>query len=124
MADQGSEGMLSPFLRNQRFNAARPYLKGSILDVGCGTGMLANEVLPDDYLGVEVDSLSLASAISKFTKHRFRKELLEDTEKFDTVISLAVIEHVKNPEQFLHELSKHLKTEKSSRIVISGQRRP
>ena len=118
MADQGSEGILSPFLRRQRFGAVRQYLHGSILDVGCGTGTLAKEVSSDHYLGVEIDSLSLESAIQKFTKHRFQ-EVLPDVEKFNTVVSLAVIEHVENPEQFLSELSKRLKSEESARVVIT-----
>jgi len=119
MADQGSEGILSPFLRRQRFSAIRSYLNGSVLDVGCGTGKLAEEVAADRYLGVEIDSLSLESAISKFAQHRFQKVLPDDAEKFDTVIALAVIEHVKKPEQFLLELSKQLKAEKSARLVVT-----
>ena len=73
MADQGSEGLLSPFLRRQRFSAARAFLHGDILDVGRGSGTLASEILPERYLGVEVDSLSLESAIGRFPAHRFQK---------------------------------------------------
>lgn len=119
MADQGSEGMLSPFLRRQRFSAIRSYLNGSVLDVGCGTGKLAEEVSADRYLGIEIDLLSLESAKSQFAQHRFQKDLPGATEKFDTVISLAVIEHVKKPEQFLLELSQHLKAEQSARLVVT-----
>jgi hypothetical protein len=34
MADQGSEGLLSPFLRRKRILAVKPYLRGRVLDVG------------------------------------------------------------------------------------------
>ncbi len=119
MADQDTEGLLSPFLRNQRLKAIKPYLQGKVLDVGCGTGSLAGEVSPDHYLEVEIDQFSLESAISKFPKHRFQKALPNETEKFDTVIALAVIEHVKRPEQFLAELSKRLKPTESARVVIT-----
>ena len=37
MIDQGTERLLSPFLRRQRFKVARPYRSGRILDVGCGS---------------------------------------------------------------------------------------
>jgi len=114
MADQSTEGLFSPFLKNQRFKAIRPYLQGKILDVGCGTGSLAREISPNCYLGIEVDQFSLDSAIKKFPKHRFQKILPENMEKFDTVI-----EHVKNPLYFLAELSKQLKVNKSSRIIIT-----
>ena len=43
MADQGAEGLFSPFLRSRRLKAACPYIKGRVLDVGCGTGALAGE---------------------------------------------------------------------------------
>lgn len=119
MADQGSEGMLSPLLRRLRFNVARPYLKRTILDVGCGAGTLAGEVSSVHYYGVEVDGLSLDKAIKMYPMHKFSKSLPDSTEKFDTIISLAVIEHVDSPELFMLDLSKRLKNEESARIVIT-----
>ena len=73
----------------------------------------------DLYLGVEVDPVSLDSAVRNFPVHRFQKVLPDATEKFDTVIALAVIEHVKKPEYFLAELAKRLKIDKSVRVVIT-----
>ena len=121
MADQGSEGILSPFLRRQRLNAARPFLKGKVLDVGCGVGLLADEIPPERYLGIEVDPISLEKAISNFPRHQFQATLPLPTKtgKFDTVIALAVIEHVKSPEQFLTDLSAHLSHHRSARIIIT-----
>jgi len=119
MADQGSEGILSPYLRKQRFKVSIPYLRGKILDVGCGSGMLAKKVLPDLYMGIEIDPTSLKIAISDFPAYRFSNTLPDELEKFDTIISLAVIEHVKNPVFLLAELSKRLKRDESSRVVIT-----
>lgn len=119
MADQGTEGSLSPFLRRQRFKIIEPYLYGKILDVGCGTGTLSEKISPDDYLGVEVDHTSLEKAISQFPKHSFQSNLPEDKQQYDTVIALAVIEHVKNPDNFLAELKKQLKPEKTAKIIIT-----
>lgn len=119
MADQALEGMLSPFLRRQMIDMVRPYLKGTVLDVGCGSGMLAEEVSAESFVGVEVDSLSLNTAIEKFPTYRFQKTLPEDTEKFDTVVSLAVIEHVTSPEEFLAEISSRLKINDKARVVIT-----
>ncbi len=119
MADQGSEGMLSPFLRRHRVNAVKRYLKGNILDVGCGTGILAGEVSPDHYLGVERDPFSIEIAISKFNEHKFQTIWPDDKQKFDTVVALAVIEHVKCPKQFLGELAEQLKPDESARVVIT-----
>lgn len=119
MADQGAEGLLSPFLRRQRLKVARPYLSGHILDVGCGSGALAALVDADHYLGVEVDEVSLQQARLLFPAHRFVSRLPEPTEKFDSIISLAVIEHVSDPANFLRTLTVHLVESAAACIVVT-----
>ena len=119
MADQGSEGLLSPWLRKQRFKAAMPYLKGRILDFGCGSGALAALIDAEYYLGVEVDEISLQRARSLFPGHRFVNEVPDSGEKFDSIISLAVIEHVSDPSDFLATLAPHLDSSVSSCIVVT-----
>lgn len=119
MANQGAEGLLSPFLQRRRCNAAKPFLIGKVLDVGCGNGALAKEVSEDRYLGVDTDPVSIKIALSENPLHRFQKTLPGDHHTFDTVIALAVIEHVKSPSEFLIECSKYLKPGKSARIVIT-----
>ena len=71
MADQGTEGILSPYLRRKRIQAASPYLKGRVLDVGCGGGVLATLVDSKKYLGVELDGISLQKAKSTFPAINF-----------------------------------------------------
>ncbi len=71
MADQGAEGLLSPFLRNKRFVNVKPFLRGRILDYGCGSGGLAEIVPADCYLGIEIDHDSLQFARSRFPSHDF-----------------------------------------------------
>lgn len=108
MADQGAEGLLSPFLRKKRFDAAKPFLNGRILDFGCGAGGLAEYVPHDRYLGVDIDKYSLKQAQTRFPRHRFVADLSEVDDKFDSVVSLAVIEHVPKPAEFLRALAGHL----------------
>jgi len=119
MADQGSEGLLSPLLRRRRINAVRPYLNGRILDVGCGSGALAGMVPPERYLGIDTDAISLKTAASTHAAHRFQNTFPVDGERFDTVVSLAVIEHVKDPEQFLGQLARQLLPAENSRLVLT-----
>ena len=108
MADQGSEGLFSHFLRSQRIKAARPFIKGKVLDVGCGTGALAGIIPADSYVGVDIDELSLAIARKQYPQHTFQSSLPPAESEFDTVIALAVIEHVPDPDAFLCELAKRL----------------
>lgn len=119
MADQGSEGLLSPFLRNQRFEAAKPYLRGRVLDIGCGAGGLARFVDPDAYFGTDVDEASLALARANHPAHRFSPTMPDDGERFDTIVALAVIEHVPNPAEFLRSLARYLSTSQDARIICT-----
>lgn len=42
MADQGTGGLLSPFLQQQWFKVVRPYLKGECLMLGVARGLWLN----------------------------------------------------------------------------------
>ena len=119
MADQASEGLLSPWLRRRRFEAATPYMQGKVLDFGCGSGALAALVPADRYLGVDIDGVSLRQARRHFPQHSFVPELSGQQKKFDTVISLAVIEHVDDPSGFLRTLASCMNESPGSRVVIS-----
>jgi len=119
MADQGVEGLLSPYLRNQRLMAARPHLKGRILDFGCGSGALAGLISPDQYLGMDIDDFSLQKARMNYPDHQFISSLPSTDQKFDSVISLAVIEHVVDPVDFLKTLAQYLKPSDSARVIVT-----
>lgn len=115
-------GLLSPFLRNQRFAAAKPYLgDGRVLDIGCGTGLLAETVPADRYLGVDLDQDSIDIARRTHPQHAFQTladfDANPPTESFDVIIGLAVIEHVPSPEGWLQQMAKLLKP--GGRIVLT-----
>lgn len=119
MADQGSEGLLSPFLRSKRFQTVRPYLNGRVLDFGCGSGGLAEFVSEKNYIGVDIDNFSLSIARARFPRHLFCSALDSIDNGFDTVVSLAVIEHCQNPGRFLNTLSKYLNELPTSKIILT-----
>jgi 2-polyprenyl-3-methyl-5-hydroxy-6-metoxy-1,4-benzoquinol methylase len=119
MGDQATEGILSSFLQKKRINTAAPYLNGRVLDVGCGTGALAAKVKTDKYFGTDIDEYSLNKAKSTFPDHHFGKNLPPVSEKFDTIVILAVIEHIKLPSVFLLNLSQRLKSVKHARIICT-----
>ena len=119
MADQGSEGLFSPFLQSQRVKVARSYIKGKVLDVGCGSGVLAGIVPADHYVGVDVDEQALVIARKQHPQHTFQNSLPPAESKFDTVIALAVIEHVPDTGAFLRELAKRLSSGLDNFIVCT-----
>ncbi|MBT6269529.1 MAG: class I SAM-dependent methyltransferase [Phycisphaerae bacterium] len=99
MGDQVT-GLLSGKLRKERMRAVRPYLIGRVLDVGCGVGELAPECDVEGYLGVDIDVPSIKIAKKQFPTYTFTTELPSEG-TFDTVVMLAVIEHVPDPANFL-----------------------
>jgi len=96
-----------------------PYLKGRVLDFGCGSGALAALVDAENYLGVEVDEASLQKARSHLPTYRFVSTLSAPSEKFDTIISLAVFEHASDPSRFLASLVVHLDASATPRIAVT-----
>ncbi|MCK9538766.1 class I SAM-dependent methyltransferase [Dokdonella sp.] len=104
MADQGAQGLLSPFLRRQRMAAARPWLQGSVFDFGCGSGALAAGLPPGAYCGHDADPAVLGLAQARHPQHRFVAEVPASGD-WDTVACLAVIEHCAEPAAFLSRLA-------------------
>lgn len=106
MADQGSQGILSAFLRRKRVAAARPCLNGSVLDYGCGSGAVAEHVPPQQYVGYDRDLETIDKARIEHPDHTFVTE--PPGGQFDTVVLLAVLEHVFDPTAFLRDLADRL----------------
>jgi 2-polyprenyl-3-methyl-5-hydroxy-6-metoxy-1,4-benzoquinol methylase len=107
VVDQISRGLLSPFLRNRRIAAAVPFIEGRVLDIGCGVGILAGRYAPDQYFGFDIDDESIELARKAYPHHRFGTAL-PAWEIFDTIVGLAVIEHVPRPIEMLRQLRSHL----------------
>lgn len=119
MADQGEEGLLSPYLRSVRIDKVVPYIKGRVLDVGCGSGRLAFHVSEENYVGFDIDQDSLRTARTMFPNYRFISELTDDIGYFDTIVALAVIEHISNPALFLSNIASFLTNKSWSRIILT-----
>jgi 2-polyprenyl-3-methyl-5-hydroxy-6-metoxy-1,4-benzoquinol methylase len=116
-SDQGRQGLLSPFLQRRRVSAARPHLRGKVLDIGCGNGVLADFIAPADYLGMDRNPAVLARARERHPGYTFVEQLPAPAPVYDTVVSLAVIEHISDPAEAMTAWSKYLKP--GGRMVLT-----
>lgn len=105
--DQGAEGLLSSFLRRRRQRQVKPLLDGRVLDFGCGGGHLAADCEPSAYLGYDRDPGVLRLARRAHPAYSFTDQL-PVAESFDTIVMLAVIEHLPEPAESLASLAKLL----------------
>lgn len=119
-------GLLSPLLQYLRFKNAKPFFKGSsFLDVGSSLGE-SIRYLPKGvrYLGVEGNTEYYMNAKKLNPGFDFVNTYLDEEgfdklpkQKFDTIIALAVIEHMKKPKETLASLNSYLN--KGGSIVIT-----
>ncbi|PYL09203.1 MAG: glycosyltransferase/methyltransferase [Verrucomicrobia bacterium] len=87
--------------------AARP--GGHVLDVGCGQGLVAAELIKQGCRVTGMDRYTpptpLVPARPKFIRWDLdRKEFPVNVSEFDQIFLLDIIEHLKSPEEFVDEL--------------------
>lgn len=117
-------GLLSGYLRSKRDALVQTYIKGDVLDIGCGPATVA-ELLDSRqrYVGMEVQPGYIAYLRRKFPQHTFVQRDVDEEPlslgrvRFDTVLMMAVIEHLVRPEKVIVEARGHMKP--GSYLVIS-----
>lgn len=116
--------ILSSYLRKRRFNLIRPYLKGDILDIGCGPGSLVLFLNAKQYyVGIDRDKSNIEILKDKYPNYEFFCADVENginikfTRMFDTITMIALIEHIKDPSAMI-ECCYHL-LEKGGYIIIT-----
>jgi SAM-dependent methyltransferase len=89
--------------------AARPYIRGRLLDVGCGKRpyALIYDSLVEQSVGTEVafspHGISAADVIN------YAENLPFGDQSFDTILCTEVLEHTQRPQQVMQEFSRVLK---------------
>lgn len=86
----------------------------TILDVGCGGGLVCEPLsrLNATVTGIDADAKAIAvaqehandSSLDIQYHAKTTTDLVKDGQKFDVVLALEIIEHVDNPEQFVKEV--------------------
>ena len=94
--------------------------KGKILDIGCGTGHIAQKIYPKKWYGVDISkkSLEVAENFYKQVKHGdITKRIPYASNTFDYVFSIGTLHHVPGGvKKVIKETARVLK--KGGRIII------
>lgn len=94
-------------------------LRGSVLDVGCGDGSFAKEMLKcDEYVGIDHSEVAIRKA-RKIGLRCMRMDVsrIAFDRKFDNVIAIEVLEHVRADREVLRGIGRVLK--RGGKLVIS-----
>lgn len=109
------EPFLEKILQYNRFRKVEPYIKNGIklLDLGCGFkgGLLkrvSNKISEGTGYDLSVSKHKISNNINLFAK-RFDKKLKLQPNHFDVITSLAVLEHLSDPQMLLNQVFKSLK---------------
>ena len=117
-------GLLSNTIKRQRLRMVAPYIRGDVLDVGCGPALILETCRAriTSYTGIEHTDARVAALRRQCPGHTFLVRDL-DTDplagcgQFDVILLVAVIEHVYNQKHLLQQLAPLLKPE--GRLVIT-----
>ena len=101
--EQGFENVLLRY----KIRAVLPFVMGpSVLDVGCGVGILTEELARrfDAVVGIDASTAKIEKARQRGAAVSFVAasfERWEPTQSFSTIVTTNVLEHVASPEAFL-----------------------
>jgi SAM-dependent methyltransferase len=115
--------LLTPFLTQQRMKAIAPFLRGDVLDLACGFGKVIPLLKPGQgYLGVEGSLSFIQTLTNLYPGYRFIVRDLDLDElyldrQFDTILLVAVIEHLEHPPHLVAQLPQYLKA--GGRLVMT-----
>jgi len=88
--------------------------KGSLLDAGCGDGLISHLLaqIGFEVKGIDVDAEAIRLARQKSSLADFEmRDILEVNEQFDYLVASEVIEHLTNLDDFLQKISKLFRKE-------------
>lgn len=97
------------------YHHAKPYIKGDLLELGCGEGRGVELLAPlaDSYIGIDKIEGVINGLQERFPSYEFMSGVFPPfpfgDNSFDSIITFQVIEHVKEDEAFIREIHRVLK---------------
>jgi len=106
--------LLTPYLHRKLIEIVKPYLKGDILDIGCGSADLVKFLNESQYCcGIDINKTLIEDLKMKYPQNFYCINIDEEEISidiiFDTITMIAVIEHLKNPRNILQQCRSLLK---------------
>lgn len=123
IGDERRAGLLGELLSRWRGRKALPFVGTQVLDLGCGRGTILRYLGPGvAYTGVDRDVESIQALQKRYPQHEFYISDLDDSfpplrPGYDTVLLLAVLEHLKDPRNLLLWCNRLLRP--GGRVVIT-----
>lgn len=120
---QRVEGRLGDLLSRWRSRKALPWVGKRVLDLGCGKGTILRYLEPGvRYTGVDRDAQNILMLRELYPQHEFYVADLDGglpplRPGYDTVLLLAVIEHLRDPQTLLLRCNGLLRA--GARVVIT-----
>jgi len=103
---------LQILIRNILFIPLRPYLKGDVLDLGCGIGEVAGHVQDKNrYFGIDINIYCVDFLQQKGIRSKIGSayQIPLDAHSVDVVIMSHVLEHLDDPARAMNEISRVLR---------------
>lgn len=126
-ASQFKPGFLGCFINPAYFTRKRLYnsisrnayqMSGKMLDFGCGLRPYQNLMLVDEYLGLDIEVSGADVKHKNADVYYDGKTLPLESNKFDSVFSTEVFEHVFNISEVLSEINRVLKVDGKLMLMI------
>lgn len=115
---------VSQYLERLRMNAIRSYILGDVLDIGCGYGSVVRTFSPNpnNYMGIDHNPTVVQWLKKQYPGYKFLSldldsESIPTQRKFDTILMIAVLEHLARPERLVSSLTDLLKS--TAKVVLT-----